>query len=294
MYDYILKVTIARGGAFAHIATTRDTVNEAVRIHNTTPVVSAALGRLLTASAMMGLQLKSEDAIITLSIKGDGPIQGIVVTGDSNGNVKGYPFNPYVELELNKKGKLDVAGAVGKGTLNVIKDLGLKEPYAGSIPLVSGEIGEDLTYYYSVSEQTPSSVGLGVLVDVDYSIKAAGGFIVQMLPGSDDELADVLTEKISSMGGISDYFSRGKTPYDMAEDLFGDLGYEIKEEIPVEYKCNCNRRRVEKALISLGRTEIEKILDEDKTATLHCHFCNKDYEFNEDELRELIDGIKAS
>lgn len=293
MEDYIIRGTAAKGAVRAFAATTRNTVQEARTIHDTTPVASAALGRLITAAAILGTTLKAEQDLLTLQIKGDGPIGGILATANAHGQVKGYVYNPYVDIPSKYPGKLDVSGAVGKGTLTVIKDIGLKEPYAGQIELVSGEIAEDLTYYFAQSEQVPSSVGLGVLVDTDTSIRQAGGFLIQLMPGADGGLIDVLEQKLNTVPYVTDLLDMGKTPEDILDMLLGDQGLEITDKTPIAYHCNCTRDRVEQALISIGEKDLKEILEEDHGASLKCHFCNKEYQFSEDDLKQIISEIKS-
>ena len=268
-------------------AYTRDTVEEARRIHNTSPLCSAALGRLLTAGAMMGSMCKSEEDLITLKIDGDGPIRQITVSADPQANVKGLMYDPSVELPLKANGHLDVGGGIGSGMLTVMKDLGLKEPYTGQTPLTSGEIGDDLTYYFAVSEQTPSAVGVGVLVDTDGSIKHAGGFIIQLMPFASEETISMLEKTLAGMSSVTDHFAAGETPEELMRGLLGDI--EVEGELTPRYHCNCNRERVTKALISLGRDELDAMIAEGKPVTLHCDFCNKDYTFETDEIKKLID-----
>ena len=289
MDDYILRATAADGLIRAFAATTKNTVQTARSLHNTTPVASAALGRLLTAGAMMGTMLKGEKDLVTLQIKGDGPIEGLLVTADSKGRVKGYPFNPNVDIPPKSPVKLDVGGAVGKGYLTVIKDLGLKEPYVGKTELVSGEIAEDLTYYYAKSEQIPTAIALGVLVDTDTSIKAAGGFIIQLMPGATLEVATMLEERITHLKYITELLDRGETPETILDAVLGDMDLEIIDKIPTEFYCDCSRERVEKALISIGEKDLRTILEEDKKAEISCHFCNKVYNFDEADLKKLLD-----
>ncbi len=288
MEDYILRATAADGRIRAFAATSRNTVQKAREIHNTSPVVSAALGRLLTAAAIMGAMLKSPKDLITIQITGDGPISGIIATSDSSSNVKGYAVNPDIEMPLRADGKLNVGGAIGSGNLRIIKDIGLKEPYSGSIGLVSGEIAEDLTYYFAKSEQVPSSVGLGVLVDTDTSIKQAGGFIIQLMPDVDDETVDRLEKKLLTIPYITDMLNSGFTPEMMLNEILGDFGVEILDKLPMDYRCSCSKERVGQALISLGKKELSKIIEEDKKAEVTCHFCNKVYNFTEDELKQLL------
>ena len=289
MDDYILRATAADGLIRAFAATTKNTVQTARSLHNTTPVASAALGRLLTAGAMMGTMLKGEKDLVTLQIKGNGPIEGLLVTADSKGRVKGYPFNPNVDIPPKSPVKLDVGGAVGKGYLTVIKDLGLKEPYVGKTELVSGEIAEDLTYYYAKSEQIPTAIALGVLVDTDTSIKAAGGFIIQLMPGATLEVATMLEERITHLKYITELLDRGETPETILDAVLGDMDLEIIDKMPTEFYCDCSRERVEKALISIGEKDLRTILEEDKKAEISCHFCNKVYNFDEADLKKLLD-----
>ncbi len=287
--DYCIRVTAKDGAIRGFFSTTKNIANESFRIHQTSPVVTAALGRLLTVTSMMGLMQKGEKDVLTNTIKGDGPLKSILATSSSNGYVKGYPQVPIVDIPRKPNGKLDVSGAVGYGTLNIVKDMGLKEPYSGQIELVSGEIADDFTYYFSKSEQTPTSVALGVLVDVDYTVKSAGGFIIQLMPFCEDETIDVLEENLRNLPQLSKMLAEGLTPYDIAEKLLGNLDLEIHEENEVKYFCNCDRDRVEKALISIGKKELLDILETDKKATLNCHFCNTNYEFNEDDIRNIIE-----
>lgn len=288
MEDYIIRATAANGAIRAFAVTSKNTVETARSLHNTSPVATAALGRLLSAAAMMGIMLKGEKDLLTLQIRGDGPLQGIVVSADSQANVKGYVFNPYVEVPDKYEGKLDVSKAIGNGNISVIKDIGLKEPYCGQIELVSGEIAEDLTYYFAKSEQTPSAVGLGVLIDRDTTVMASGGFIIQLMPDADDEIAEKLEEKINRTPYVTTLLDMGYTPEDILKLILGDFNLEINEKKEMRFYCNCSRSRVEKALISLGKDELTKIIEEDKKAQLHCHFCNKEYNFNEDELKEIL------
>lgn len=286
--DYILRATAGDGSVRVFIANTKETVQQAFLHHKTSPVMSAALGRALTAVSIMGIMLKSDDDLVTIKINGNGLGKGLVVTGDNKGRVKGYPLNPVVDIPLKPNGKLDVQNALGEGSLTVIKDMGLKEPYVGQIPLVSGEIAEDLTYYFAKSEQTPSAVSLGVLVDRDYSIKQAGGFIIQVMPDADEDIINSLENKLATIKPFTTLLEEGNTIEDILNILLGDFGVNILDKIPVKFYCNCSKERVEKALISIGKHELETIIKEDQKATLHCHFCNKDYDFNEDDLKTLL------
>ncbi len=288
MEDYIVRATAANGFIRAFAAISTNTVEEARKIHGTTPVASAALGRMLTAGAIMGAMLKSEKDLITLQITGSGPLKGVLVTSDSKSNVKGYVVNPDADLPLKPDGKLDVGNAVGVGTLKIIKDVGLKDPYVGSIELISGEIADDLTYYFAQSEQVPSSVGLGVLVDTDCTIKHSGGFIVQLMPGADEEIIDKLEKKLMTIPYVTDMLNDGYSAEKMLEAILGDLELEILEKSPMQYKCTCSKDRVEKAIISLGKKEISQIIEEDKKAELTCQFCGKVYNFNETELKDIL------
>lgn len=271
-----------------------DLVSRAQQIHHSYPVATAALGRLLTGAAMMGAAgLKSDDDSITVQVKGDGPLGNIVAVTDCNAHVRGYVANPFVDRPLNDKGKLDVGGGVGKGYLNVVRDLGLKEPYIGQVPLVSGEIAEDLTYYYAKSEQIPTCVALGVLVDTDNSAIAAGGFMIQMMPGSTDEMADRLEKIINELPPVTTLIHDGMT----AEDLFFKVteGFDMLMDnniIEPKYECKCSKERMEKALISIGKDELQAIIDEQGEAELTCHFCDNKYKFSKDELTELLKSAK--
>ncbi len=289
MKDYIVRATAGGGSIRAFAATTRELVQHARGIHHTSPIASAALGRMLTAAAMMGSMLKGEKDILTLQLRGEGPLQGVVVTSDSKAQVKGYVFNPSVELPDQIPGKLDVRSAIGAGHLSVIKDIGMREPYAGKIELISGEIAEDLTYYFAQSEQTPSAIGLGVLVETDTSIRRAGGFIIQLLPDATEEMIDRLEKKLATIPYVSDLLDMGQTPEDILQMILGEFDLHILDKVPTTFYCNCTRERVEKALISIGRDELEKIIQEDKKANLHCHFCSKEYDFNEAELIKLLE-----
>lgn len=286
--DYILRTTAADGMIRAFFATTKNTVNEAADTHNTSAVMSAALGRLLTAGAMMSLMLKNERDLITLNIKGDGPGGGVLVTADTKGHVKGYADVPYADLPSKANGKLDVAGALGEGTLTVVRDMGKGDPQSGTVALQTGEIAEDITYYFAQSEQTPSAVALGVLVDTDYTIRQAGGFIIQLMPGATEDVIEALEQKLTGLDSITNLYEQGHTPESLVEFFFEDLRYTEPIKTPVEFYCDCNRERVEKALIAIGKDELQTIRDEDHKAELNCQFCNKAYEFSESDLDELI------
>ena len=288
MADYILRATAAKGQIRAFAATTKDTVEAARAAHNTSPVATAALGRLLTAGAMMGVMMKGEEDLLTLKIQGDGPIGGLTVTADAKGRVKGYVFNPSVLLPPNEKGKLDVGGALGLGVLSVIKDMGLKEPYVWQTILVTGEIAEDLTYYFASSEQTPSSVALGVLMNGENTVRQAGGFILQMMPGASEEVIGRLEEKLGEIVSVTAMLDEGKTPETILGDVLGEFGLEIREKIPAQFYCNCTKRRVEKALISIGKKEIQEMIQDGKPIEINCHFCGRHYVFSVEELKEIF------
>ena len=288
MNDYMIRATAADGQIRAFAATTKEMVETAKNAHNTSPIATAALGRLMTAAAMMGSDLKGEGELLTLRIEGDGPIGGLLVTADGKGDVKGYAFNPDVMLPPNAQGKLDVGGSLGLGVLSVIKDIGLKEPYVGQTQLITGEIAEDLTYYFATSEQVPSSVALGVLMNKDNTVRQAGGFIIQLLPGASDEIIDRLEAKLSGMSSITSLLDAGKTPEEILTDILGEFGLEILKKMPVQFHCDCERSRVEKAIISIGRKEIQDMIDEGKEIEVNCQFCNKHYKFSVDELGEML------
>lgn len=289
MKDKIIRATAKDGMVRIIAGITTNLVNEGTQIHECTPVASAAFGRMLTAGALMGTTLKGNKEVTTLKINGNGEINGITVTAHSDASVKGVIGNPYIDRPLNEKGKLDVGGAVGtNGLLYVIKDLGLKDPYVGQVPIQTGEIAEDFAYYFTVSEQTPSAVSLGVLVDKDLSIKAAGGFIVQMMPGADELLADVITYRLEEIPPITTMISEGKTIEEIVEFIFDGMDVKILDSLEPQYKCDCNRERVEKALISIGKEDLEEIYSEGKTEEIVCNFCNKKYEFTNENIGELL------
>lgn len=288
MMDYIVRATAADSQIRAFAATSREMVETARSFHNTSPVATAALGRLLTAGAMMGAMMKGEKDILTLQIKGNGPIGGITVTADSAANVKGYVQNPAVMLHANDKGKLDVGGAVGIGILNVIKDLGMKEPYIGQCELKTGEIGDDLTYYFVVSEQVPSSVGLGVLMEKNNTVRQAGGFIIQLMPFTSDEIVSRLEEKLANVTSVTSMLDQGMTPEQILEELLGEFGLEITDTVPTRYRCDCSRERIERALISIGRKDLQEMIDDGEPIEVNCHFCDKKYKVTPEELQVLL------
>ena len=292
MNDYIVRAVAADSQIRAFAAVTTETVETARKDHNTSPVVTAALGRLLTGGAMMGVMMKGENDILTLQIKGDGPINGITVTADSRGRVKGYAGNPEVLIPANSKGKLDVSGAVGNGILNVIKDMGLKEPYSGPVALQTGEIAEDLTYYFAVSEQVPSAVGLGVLMNKDNTVRQAGGFIVQVMPFAEEATIAKLEQNVQKIQSVTTLLEQGHTPESLLEQVLEGFDIEINDTIPTEFYCNCDKNRVEKALISIGRKELNELIQEGKEVELNCHFCNTNYVFSVEELKEILRKCK--
>lgn len=287
MKDYMVRATAANGQVRAFAAYTKEMVETARAAHNTSPVVTAGLGRLLTAGAMMGSMMKGDKDVLTLKAEGSGPVGHYLVTADSHGNVKGYAANPCVILPANSKGKLDVAGSLGVGLLTVIKDLGLKEPYTGTCELVTGEIAEDITYYFATSEQTPSSVGLGVLMTKDNTVNVAGGFIIQIMPDATDETITAIEQKISTINSVTSMLENGLTPEGILELILGDLGLEVLDSLPIRFYCNCSKERVSKALIAIGKIELENIINEGKPIEVKCHFCNKSYSFDIDELKKL-------
>ncbi|WP_077329985.1 Hsp33 family molecular chaperone HslO [Virgibacillus siamensis] len=287
MKDYLVKATTWDGMVRAYAATTTNTVEESRRRQDTYATASAALGRTVTITAMMGAMLKGDNSL-TVKVEGNGPIGVIVADGNAIGDVRGYVTNPHVDFDLNAKGKLDVARAVGtEGNIGVVKDLGLKDYFTGQVPIVSGEISEDFTYYFANSEQIPSAVGAGVLVNPDQSILAAGGFIVQVMPGASEELIAVLEDKIQNFPAISTLIREGNSPEQILERLFGKDEVKIHETLPVQFKCKCSRERLENAIMGLGSEEIQKMIDEDHGAEATCHFCNEKYHFTENELETL-------
>jgi len=289
MQDYIIRATAGNESVRIFAVNTKNLVNKAAKLHKTTPVATAALGRTLTAAAMMGATLKNDTDILTIDIRGNGPLGGIVVVADNKSRVKGYVLNPQAEMPNKAKGKLDVGGVVGIGVLTVTKDMGLKEPVSGQVELVSGEIAEDITYYFAVSEQTPSSVALGVLVDVDYSVKQAGGYIIQLMPDAKEDIISHLEKVLPTFPTVTSLLDEGKSIEDILNMIFTDVV--IHETIYPKFYCNCSKEKTEKALVSLGVDELSKIVEEDKSANLHCHFCNTSYNFDEEDMRVLIGGL---
>lgn len=292
MKDYIVRATAADSQIRAFAITSKNIVETARQAHGTSPVATAALGRLLTAGAMMGAMMKGEKDILTLQIKCSGPIGGLTVTADAHADVKGFVENPEVMLPPNAKGKLDVGGALGLGILNVMKDMGMKEPYVGQTELKTGEIADDLTYYFANSEQVPSSVGLGVLMEKDNTVKQAGGFIIQLMPFADDEVIDKLEKKLTAMDSVTAYLDRGFTPEQLLEELLGEFGLELLDQTDTKFSCNCSKERVEKAIVSIGRKDINEMIQEGKPIEVKCHFCNTAYAFTVEDLKRIIKRSK--
>jgi molecular chaperone Hsp33 len=292
MNDYIIRATAANDQIRAFAAVTTEMVETAREHHNTSPVATAALGRLLTAGAMMGSMMKGEKDVLTLQIKAGGPLQGITVTADSQGNVKGYVGNPDVCIPANSKGKLDVAGAVGPGFLTVIKDMGLKEPYSGQVMLQTCEIAEDLTYYFATSEQVPSAVGLGVLMNKNNTVRQAGGFIVQLMPFAEEEVISRLEQNVQKINSVTNLLEEGHTPESLLEKVLEGFDVQINEKMDTRFHCNCSKERVEKALISIGRKELNEMIQEGKPIEMNCHFCNTNYNFTVEELKEILRRCK--
>ena len=292
MNDYIIRATAANDQIRAFAAVTTEKVETAREHHNTSPVATAALGRLLTAGAMMGSMMKGEKDVLTLQIKAGGPLQGITVTADSQGNVKGYVGNPDVCIPANSKGKLDVAGAVGPGFLTVIKDMGLKEPYSGQVMLQTCEIAEDLTYYFATSEQVPSAVGLGVLMNKNNTVRQAGGFIVQLMPFAEEEVISRLEQNVQKINSVTNLLEEGHTPESLLEKVLEGFDVQINEKMDTRFHCNCSKERVAKALISIGRKELNEMIQEGKPIEMNCHFCNTNYNFTVEELKEILRRCK--
>ncbi len=288
MKDYIVSATAAGAQIRAFACTTRELVEECRSRHNSSPVITAALGRLLSAGAMMGSMMKGEDDKLTLKISGNGPAGSLIVTVDSLARVKGYAANPAVVIPAKPNGKLDVSGAVGNGTLTVIRDMGLKDPYVGTVDLQTGEIAEDLTYYYAVSEQVPSAVGLGVLMNKDNTVNCAGGFIVQLMPFASDEIIEKLEENLKGISSVTSMLSGGDTPEELLGKVLAGMDIEFTGTMPTEYHCDCSRERLEQVLISLGREELQSMIDDGKEVEVGCQFCNTKYVFQVDELKSLL------
>lgn len=288
MTDYLIRATAADAQVRAFAVTSRDLVEEARSRHDLSPVVTAALGRLMTGACLMGSMLKGEQDVLTLQVNGDGPVRGMTVTADAKGNVKGYAQVPQAMMPPNAQGKLDVGGVIGKGYLTVIKDMGMKDPYASKVELQTGEIADDLTYYFAASEQVPSCVALGILMERNNTVKQAGGFIIQLMPFAQEEIVRKLEEKISGLKPVTTLLEEGNTPEQILSLLLGDMGLEITEKTPVQFLCGCTKERVEKVLYSLKKEDLKEMIAEGKDVELHCHFCNTDYVFTVDELKKMV------
>ena len=285
--DYIVRATAANASIRAFAITSRDLVETARTDHNTSPVMTAALGRLLSGGAMMGAMLKGDKDLLTLQIQCSGPAQGLTVTADSKGNVKGYAVNPVVNLPPNAQGKLDVGGALDLGILSVIKDMGLKEPYVGQCQLQTGEIAEDLTYYFATSEQIPSAVGLGVLMNKDNTVKQAGGFIIQLMPFTSDEIIEKLEKRISEIDSVTMMLDRGLSPEGILEEILGEFGVEVTDTLPTAFVCDCSKEKVSRALATISKKDMDSIINDGESIEVKCQFCNKAYTFDIDELKEI-------
>lgn len=293
MGDYMVRATAADAQIRAFAVTSRELTEAARAAHNTSPVVTAALGRLMAGALMMGGMLKGETDILTLQIRGAGSVHGITATADAAGHVKGYADNPQAMMPPNSVGKLDVGGVIGAGVLRVMKDMGLKEPYVSTITLQTGEIADDLTYYFAASEQVPSVVALGVLMNRDNTVRQAGGFIVQLMPFTSEEIISRLEEKLTKITSVTELLEEGKTPEELLESVLGELGLKITDRMPVSFRCDCSRERVEKVLLSLGKKDLQEMIDEGKEVELHCHFCNRNYTFSVEEVECLMKAGSA-
>lgn len=286
--DYIVRATAANHQIRAFAISSTNTIEEARQRHNTSPIATVALGRLMSAGAMMGAMMKGDDDIITIQIKGDGPIGGLTVTADAKANVKGYVNHPEVMIPLNSAGQLDVEKALGIGVLSVIKDIGLKEPYVGDTILVTSDVTQDITYYFATSEQVPTSVGLNVIMSKDNTVKSAGGFIIQLLPDASEEIISALEKKIKEVKNVTTMLEHGYTPEQMLEELLGEFGLDILDKIPTQFYCNCSKERMSRALISIGRKELSSLIEEGRTIEVNCHFCGSHYNFDVEELKDLL------
>ncbi len=291
--DYMVRATAGNAQIRAFAATTKDLAEYEKKAHNLSPIAAAALGRLMTGTAMMGTMMDNDDDLITVKMDGDGPLKGVLATADRHGNVKGYAVNPYVIMEPNAAGHLNVGGGIGEGTLTVIRDMGLKEPYVGQVPLYSGEVAEDLTYYFTKSEQTPSSVGLGVLVEREsLSVIAAGGFIIQLLPFADEQTITHLEFNLQKFSSVTDILKAGKTPEELLEIILEGFDIEFTDKVDLNFYCNCDKDRVERALMLIGKKDIQEMIDDGNDIELRCHFCNKAYTFSVDELKAIKEKAK--
>lgn len=287
MKDELIRAIAADGGIRAFAATTRELTEQARQLHNTSPVATAALGRLLTAGAMMGSMMKGERDLLTLQINGDGPLGRVVVTADAQARVKGYVEHPFVINPVTPTGKLDVGGAIGNGQLSVLRDLGLKEPYCGTTELITGEIAEDLTYYFATSEQTPSAVGLGVLIHPDNTVEQAGGFLIQLLPSASESVTAALEERLAKVTSVTDFFAKGATAEELLLRLLAGLSPEVTARMTPRFECGCSVERVERSITSLGKQELDEMISEGKPIEIVCHFCGKRYTVSLSHLLQL-------
>lgn len=286
MSDYLIRATGAGGQIRAFAVTSRELVEKAKNYHNTSPVVTAALGRLLTGGVMMGSMMKGEKDLLTIQIQCGGPVKGLIVTSDAMGHVKGYPVVPDVILPANDRGKLDVGGALGKGVMSVVKDIGMKEPYIGQVALQSGEIGDDLTYYFATSEQIPSSVGLGVLMNKDNTVKAAGGFMIQLMPFAKEEVISCLEDRIGKMTSVTSLLEHGETPEELLETVLG-MEFRVNDRVPVEFRCDCSKERIAGSLATLSKKDLDELIEEGEGIEVKCQFCNTAYYFETEDLKEI-------
>ncbi|MGM9592809.1 MAG: Hsp33 family molecular chaperone HslO [Candidatus Onthomonas sp.] len=292
MSDKIVRAITSDGAVMAAAITAKDLVEKARQLHTALPVATAALGRSLMAASLMGNQLKGENDTVSLQFRGGGPLGAITCVSDSGGNVRGYVEHPQVHLMEKYQGKLDVGAAVGtNGTLTVIKDLGMKEPYVGSVPLVSGEIAEDVTAYFATSEQFPTACALGVLVERDQSVSAAGGYLIQLLPGADDQTIDLVEQGVRAFGSVTPHLQKGMTPEEMLKTVLGGFEVELLDETPVAYRCTCSRERYQRALLSLGREELADLAEDPEGIELKCQFCGQNYHFSQLEVRKILEEI---
>lgn len=287
MSDYIVRATAADSSIRAFAISSKEMVETAREDHNTSPIMTAALGRLLSGAAMMGTMMKGEKDLLTVQIQCSGPAKGLTVTADAKGNVKGFALNPDVVLPPNAQGKLNVGGALDLGILSVIKDMGLKEPYVGQCQLQTGEIAEDLTYYFATSEQVPSAVGLGVLMNKDNTVKQAGGFIIQLMPFTSEEIIEKLEKKITEIDTVTNMLEKGMTPEDILEEILGDFGVSFTDRIPTQFVCDCSKEKVSRALSTISKKDLDDIINDGESIEVKCQFCNKAYQFEVDELKEL-------
>ena len=288
MSDYMIRATACNEEIRAFAITSKELVEEARKDHTTSPVVTAALGRLLTGGAMMASMMKGDQDLLTLQILGDGPLQGVTVTADSHGHVKGFPNVAIVDVPPKYEGKLDVGAAIGNGVLRVIRDTGLKEPYVGTVQLQTGEIAEDLTYYFAQSEQTPSAVGLGVLVDTDYTVRASGGFMIQLMPDTSDETIAKLEENLQKLPTVTSMFDDGMTPEEVLGLVLEGMDFQVTERSEVAFQCDCSRERVAESIASISKDDIQEMIDDGKPIEVRCQFCNTTYDFSIDELKEML------